>query len=78
MNFEGEFRDKLQLVALWPEFLQRKQRPSRIHLARSLGVSLERVTVSMSMVSESRWFLGLEEKQEGGVRSPFKAKIRIF
>jgi hypothetical protein len=24
VNFEGEFRDELQLVALWPVFLQRK------------------------------------------------------
>jgi hypothetical protein len=49
----GEFREELQLVVLCPGFLQRKQRPSLIHLARSVGVSFERVTVSTSMASGS-------------------------
>jgi hypothetical protein len=54
VNFEGEFRDELQLVALWPVFLQRKQRPSLMHLACSVGVSFERVPVSTSMASGSQ------------------------
>jgi hypothetical protein len=50
---EGAVREELQLVALCPVFLQRKQRPSLIHLARSVGVSFERVTVSTSIASGS-------------------------
>jgi hypothetical protein len=78
VNFEGEFRDVLQFVALWPVFLQRKQRPSWIYLVHSVGVSLERVTASTSIASGSLWFLGLAEKEEEGVHPPFKASIRIF
>jgi hypothetical protein len=53
VNLEGEFREELQLVALCPVFLQRKQQPSLIHLARSVGVSFERVMVSTSIASGS-------------------------
>jgi hypothetical protein len=53
VNFKGEFRDELQLVVLWPVFLQQKQWPSLMHLAHSMGVSFERVTVSTSIASGS-------------------------
>jgi hypothetical protein len=54
MSLEGGFREELQLVALRPVFLQWKQCPSLMHLAHSVGVSLERVTASTSMASGSR------------------------
>ena len=44
-----------QVVALWPVFLQWKQHPSLMHLAHSVGVSLDRVTLSISMALESFW-----------------------
>ena len=46
----GILRVLLHLLALWPFFLQWKQSPSLIHLALSVGVSLEREMASMSMV----------------------------
>ena len=51
------------MVALWLVFLQQKQRPSRIHLAFSVGVSLYKVTLSMSMALGSRW--GWEKEVTG-------------
>jgi hypothetical protein len=78
VNLEGGFREELQFVALWPVFLQRKQRPFLIHLARSVGVSFERVTASTSIASDSLWFLGVLENEEGGIHPFFSARIRIF
>ena len=45
----GVFRVLLHLLALWPFFLQRKQSPSLMHLALSVGVSLEREMASISI-----------------------------
>ena len=43
------FRVLLHLLALWPFFLQWKQSPSLMHLALSIGVSLEREMASISI-----------------------------
>ena len=49
-NGEGVFLVDQQFLALCPVFLHLKHHPSFIHLACLTGVSLDRVTVSTSMV----------------------------
>ena len=57
------WREKaLQLLVLCPFFWHLRQSPSLKHLALLVGVSLEMVTASMSMVLGS--FCGQEVKEE--------------
>ena len=64
------------MLALWPFFLQWKQSPSLIHLTLSVGVSLEREIVSISIVLGS-WVVRGVWMVKGNC-PPFKARIRIF
>ena len=63
-------------MALWPVFLQWKQHPSLMHLACSVGVSLDRVMLSTFMVLGSFWGQGKEV--EGWGHPPQSAWICIF
>ena len=51
------------MVVLWPVLQQQKQWPSLIHLACSVEVSFDRLTLSMSMALGSLW--GQEKEVEG-------------
>ena len=49
-----------------------------MHLALSVGVSLDRVMASMSMAFGSEEVRGVDEYEEKGSLPPFKARICIF
>ena len=63
-------------MALCPVFLYWKQQSSLIHLAHLVGVSFDRVTLSMSMALGSLWEQGKEE--EGWEHPSQRAWMCIF
>ena len=57
---------------------QWKHFPSRMHLALSVGVSLDKMMVSTSMAFRSEVVWGVDEYEEKGSLPPFRARMRIF